>query len=414
MISSLFRARNFQGNPPNVTDQNIRRLYLEILFASVLGAIITFNSAFAIHLGASKELVALLSSAPALIAAIGSIPSARFLSQRINRKLWLFGSLFALRAGYLVVAFIPLLSPTHAAEWFVIWIIALNLPSIFFANGFQVLIGDIVPADRRARVVARRQIIWSVGLVIVSVLSGAWLDSVAFPLNYELMFGFGFVTVLGSQYFLNRLSFPAKLPRPDPQAPAPNEKVAMSPPIARLLFNMIIYQLGLSLSAPLFNIYYIEKLHTTDGWIGLNGAVASAGVIVGYYIWERLLRRRTFGWSQRRATLLTWVFPIGLAFAKDLNFIMFINFLVNIMHSVVDLSNFNVLLTISRPNERIAYVSWFNAAVNLSTFIAPLAGVWIADRYGIPFALLVSGGLRILGGILFNVNRVDTTAVTQS
>src|SRR6476469_3003184 len=98
MITSLLRASSTQRPPQSTTDKNIRRLYLEIMFASVLGAIITFNSAFAIRLKASNELVALLTSAPALIAAIGSIPSARFLSQRINRKLWLFGSLFLLRA----------------------------------------------------------------------------------------------------------------------------------------------------------------------------------------------------------------------------------------------------------------------------------------------------------------------------
>jgi MFS family permease len=408
MFISLLGVGSAQRSPQTTTDKNIRRLYLEILFASVLGAIITFNSAFAIRLKASNELVALLTSAPALIAAIGSIPSARFLSQRINRKAWLFGSLLVLRAGYLGVAFIPILFPVHTAEWLVAWIIVLNLPAIFFTNGFQVLLGDIIPVDRRALVVARRQIIWSVGTVAVSALSGAWLDRVPFPLNYELMYGFGFVTVLGSQYFLNRLEFLAKqTPLRVVQTTAPTERVTMRPPIRRLLINMIVYQLGLSVPASLFNIYYINTLHTNDGWIGLNSAAASAGVIVGYLLWERLLRHRTFGWSQRRATMLTWLFPVGLAFATDLNFIMFINFLVNVMHSGVDLSNFNVLLMISKPHERAAYVSWFNAAVNLSTFIAPLIGVWLAGQFGIPFALIVSGVIRIIGGILFNVNRVD-------
>src|SRR5688572_27604981 len=89
----------FLGTPGTVTERNIRYLYLEILFAAVLGGITTFNSAFAIRLGASKELIAWLSAAPALIAAIGSIPSARFLASRRKRKAWLFGSLFLTRAG---------------------------------------------------------------------------------------------------------------------------------------------------------------------------------------------------------------------------------------------------------------------------------------------------------------------------
>src|ERR1051325_2569589 len=127
----------FMGTPGTVTDLNIRNLYLEILFAAVLGGIATFNSAFAIRLGASKELIAWLSAAPALIAAIGSIPAARFLAGRRKRKLWLFGSLFLTRVGYGVIALMPLLFRTNTALWLVILIVVLNLPAIFFSNGWS-------------------------------------------------------------------------------------------------------------------------------------------------------------------------------------------------------------------------------------------------------------------------------------
>src|SRR5260221_10941034 len=81
----------------SVTERNIRYLYIEILFSSILGGIITFNSAFAIRLGASNDLNALLYSAPALLSALASIPSAHFLARRVNRRLWLFGSIFIMR-----------------------------------------------------------------------------------------------------------------------------------------------------------------------------------------------------------------------------------------------------------------------------------------------------------------------------
>src|SRR5262249_53934332 len=162
--------------------------------------------------------------------------------------------------------------------------------------------------------------------------------------------------------------------------------------------------------APLFNIYYINHLHTTDGWLGINAAAGSLGVVIGYLAWERLLRRHTFSWAQRRASLFTWVFPTVLGLIPDLNVIMAANLFVNVMHSGVDLSNFNVLLRISQPHERAAYVSWFNAAISVSTFIAPLVGVWIVgligDQYGIQTVLVLSGMLRLLGGTLFNINRV--------
>src|SRR5260221_6140930 len=185
-------------SPQAIAATNIRYLYLEIAFASVLGAIITFNSAFAIRLGASNQLVALLTSAPALLAALGSIPSARFLARRIHHRFWLFGSLFVYRLGYLIVALMPILFPLYTATWLVIWIVLLNLPIILFTNGWHVLLGDIIPEDARAFVVSRRQILWSLGLIVVSALGGVWLDRVSFPTNSEMLDGLRLMTGPGS------------------------------------------------------------------------------------------------------------------------------------------------------------------------------------------------------------------------
>lgn len=407
---------SWQGSPDTI-DRNIRYLYLEILFASILGAIIaSFNSAFAIHLGASDTLIALLTSAPALLSAVASIPAARYLATRKNRRIWLWSSLFLTRFGYLVVALMPILIRINTATWLVIWIIALNLPGIFFGNGFQVLLFDLLPENKRAFVVARRQVIYSIGLVIITALAGAWLDSAPFPLNYELLYGFGFVTVLGSHYYLNKLVFPENAPRPPTMGPvqaAPPlpEPVHVQPPIRRFLINMIVYQFGLSMPGALFNIYYINSLHASDGWLGINGAAGSAGVIVGYIIWERLLRRHTYSWAQQRASLFTWVFPVAVGLIPNLYIIALANFLVNVMHSGVDLSNFNVLVRIARPHERMAYVSWFNTVVNISAFVAPLLGTWMAisfgERYGIQIIMIVAGTIRFAGGLLFNLNRVE-------
>jgi len=396
-------------NPQAIAAANIRYLYLEIAFASVLGAIITFNSAFAIRLGASNELVALLTSAPALLAAVGSIPSARFLTRRIHHRGWLFGSLFIYRLGYLLIAFMPILFPMNTATWLVFWIVLLNLPVILFTNGWHVLLGDIIPEAERAFVVSRRQILWSVGLIFVSALGGVWLDQVSFPANYELLYGFGFVTVLGSQFFLGRLTMPDKhrhltnVPRQE----APREPVVMHRPIKRLLVNMIVYQIGLSLPAALYNIYYIRNLKVSDGWIGLSNAAGSIGVILGYFMWERLLRRYSYGWVQRRASLLTWIYPITLCFVTDLNLLLLCNLVVNMMHSGVDLANFNVLLHISRPHERATYISWFNAGINLSTGIAPLIGGFLADTPGILYVMLIAAIVRFVGGLMFNLYRVE-------
>jgi dipeptide/tripeptide permease len=55
-------------------------------------------------------------------------------------------------------------------------------------------------------------------------------------------------------------------------------------------------------------------------------------------------------------------------------------------------------------------MSWFNMVINGSMFVSPLIGVLVANQWGILVAFMLSGLLRIVGGILFNLTRKTSTA----
>jgi MFS family permease len=425
MFSALLQ-RTF-GPAPDTTERNIRSLYLEIAFASILSAIVSFNSAFAIRLGASNEVVALLTSGPALVAAIFSIPSARFLRTRTNHKPWIFNALLLMRIGYLVVPLLPLLIADQqvAATWFVIWIVLLNIPAIFFTNGFQAMLADVIPEKRRSFVFSRRSIILAIGVAIMSTAVGFYLEAQkdSFPVNYQIMYVFGVLTVLGSSYYLNKLTVPPATHRPtrrnlrvqDVQTLAEDKPIRMTPPIRRMLINMGVYQIGLTIAASLFNVWYINRLHANDQWLGVNSAVANIGVIIGYILWERWLRRHSFGWGMRTASLFTCLFPISVALFPDLNIILFTNFLVNIMHPGVDLSSMNTMLNLAEPAERAVVMSWYNSMVSVVAFLGPLIGAWLAGFVviDIPGVMLIAGLFRIIGSLLFRFNSVEPESTIE-
>ncbi|MCE7946023.1 MAG: MFS transporter [Chloroflexi bacterium CFX4] len=392
------------------TARNIRYLYLEIVFAGVLGAIVTFHAAFIVRLGGTKELVALLSSIPALVSAVFSIPSARLLARLQNRKRWIFGSLLFIRIGTGFIALLPLIFPNDAAAWLVAIVIFLSLPSIFFTNGFQALLADVIPERQRAVVFSTRQIIWAAGIVITSALAGIWLDNAPFPINYQLMYAFGFIVSLGSQHYLNRIIVPESHALPTTVhktvKAADIPKAQLNADIGRMLFNMLIYQAGLTLPGALFTVYYIEELGALDSWLGFNSAIGFAGMVVGNLIWVRLLRRRTYSWAMRTASLFTWLFPVGIALFPDLTAILLINLFVNMIHPGMELGSLNVMFKLGAGEHRAIYMSWYNTVLNISFFAAPLAGVWLASQFSIPVAMLIAGALRFAGGVLFNVNRV--------
>ncbi|HRE46740.1 MAG TPA: MFS transporter [Aggregatilineales bacterium] len=402
--------------PSDVELHNRRLLYIEILFAGVLGGVITFNATFAVRLGATKEHIALLNSIPALVAALFSIPTALFVQRRVNRERWIFRSLFALRLGYGLLAAVPLLfgATQTAAVAVVIWIILLNIPTIFFQNGFQALLAELVPSERRAMVFSMRTAIWSAVVVVTSILAGQWLDWIAFPLNFMILYGFGFLVAMGSNWLVGNLIIPPRkttmiaLSKKGQSAPAalPTERARLTTPVARLLFNTGIYQSGLWLSNGLFAVFYIEILHASNGWIGLNLAVGSFGVVLGNFLWARLLRRRSMTWGLKRAILFTWFFPIGVAVFPYFDTILILNLLVNLGHPGVELCTISLMMKVGSDETRTVYMSWYNTVIQISAFVAPLVGVWIAQRYGIQVAFLIASLLRIIGATLFYVRPV--------
>ena len=437
--------------PPldQTTSRNIQYLYTEIAFASLLGAVVqSFNSAFAIRLGGSQTLVALLTSIPALVAALLSIPTAQFMQSRKHRRAWMFGVLLVYRIGHGLIALIPLvfgfsglvvslISPAgiandslrrlffddHTAELFVIAVIGLNIPAIMFINPFQAMLGDVIPDHRRPFVISRRAVLWALGIALGSRVIGAFLEHYkdAFPLNYQIIYVIGCLTSLVSSYFLWKIKVPPKYIDRNTDAPGRwkaarpvRTAVKLSAPIKRMLFNTLIYHTGLTIAVPLFNIHYIRTLNATDDWLGFNALAGNLGFVCGNFLWERLSRRYGLGWTLRVATGLTFIFPLGIVLFPNLGAIALLNFLVNLAHPGVDLATFNLMIGMSEPQDRPIIMSWHNTVINTALFVMPLVGAWLASSITIPGVLLIAAVARIIGNLLFQFNRVDTEPAKPS
>ncbi|MHB8625705.1 MAG: MFS transporter [Aggregatilineales bacterium] len=413
MILNTFNIRAITQRPANVTEANIRYLYAEIFFAGVMAAITsTYNSLLAVRFGAPNWLIGVLIAAPALIAVALSIPSAHFLERKKDRVGWLLGSLAFMRLGYLVVPALPLFVQGQTAAMLIVgWIILLSVPTAMFTNGFNAILAELIPPQRRAFVFSRRAIIYSLTITLTLPITGAWLNAVPFPMNYQVVYMVGVILVMGSQYFLGRVVIPkSDLPtRSTANQPVTAVRAPLTPPIARMVFNSLVYQLGLQISGPLFVIYYVNTLHVSDGLISLNTAAGTFGVVFGLFLWEAALRKRSYGWALRTASLGTWIFPFTVAFSTNFSLIIAANFVVNLLHPGVDLSSINVMFNLSPPQLRNMYMSYYTMGISVSAFVAPLSAVPLAGWVGIPAVMLLSAALRLTGGALFQVNRVPET-----
>ena len=304
-------------------EHNMMCLYMEVVFAGVLAAVATFNAPFVLRGGGSQNLVGLLSSLPALVAMFLFLPSARIWEKQRGYARLIPFSLGAARIGYLVIALLPFFKGMDVPAVTVAVLVAMAAPSVFFSTGWSPMLSDVVPARSRATVLAWRAILSSGTIAIFTYLIGLLLDHGVFPTNYQWMY---FIGLLGgglSVFFVARMRMPAPpegaaTPQAEEATAAGGESDAdagqpahLAPPrgrrvpwraalrgavqehpaFARIIVNTFVFDFGASLVGPLYVILFVRGLAASDSWVGLNATLANIGVVVGYWLWRKVVRR---------------------------------------------------------------------------------------------------------------------------
>jgi len=419
----LARARRALLTPVNPatadqTGRNINYLCSEVIWAAMLSTAAAFNATYALRLGASNEMITWLSSLPALIAMLVLIPSARFLESRSNRISWLWASLLAARLGYGLLAILPWLISSHRAEAVIWLLIAIQIPSNFFAAGFNPLFADIVPERDRTWVIARRNSLASAVVVVLTFLAGQWLVLssrlrwFAFPINFQLLYLLGFIGSLGSSFILLKIKVPpskaaasARSGKPSqPRANGLRNMFRVNRDFSIIMFNTLVFNAGAWLVGPLYIIFFVRELGATDAWVGLNTTLANAAVIVGYILWRRWIRML----GNRRALAISAPLGAGYAFLvslfPNLTAILVWGACVNLINPGINLSHFTMLLKLAPDDHRTSYLALFSTVMNVGAFVLPMIGLALANILGIRTVLLIGGGIRLVGAILFYVH----------
>lgn len=423
---SRWPRRILRPNPVGVDDRNAWNLSVEVFWAAILSSAAAFNAAFAVRLGASSTQIGLLTSLPALLAVLVTIPAGRFLEQRAKRKNWILGSLFIHRTGYLLIALLPLLTLAGLSLGAVVVgvLVAMSIPAHFFGVGFNAMLADIVPEKRRSAVFATRNMI-NASIVSIGVfLAGLWLDRLPFPLNYQLIYGFGYAASLVSLYYLLKIQV-----ADSPIRPAKIQKWSWrrqwqtlqtfrreQNEFVRIVVNTLLHGLAVWAAAPLYILYFVRELGASDAWIGLHGTIANVAAIIGYALWHRLMRQ----WGESKTLKLTilgvGLYPLLVGFSPALTPILFAVALNGLITPGVGLSHFNTLLKVCPDEQRPSYLAFYTTIMNIGAFVAPLAGVALANRFGLGPTLIGCGLCLILGSASFSIwpIRVADTNIISS
>jgi hypothetical protein len=417
--------RLFRLDLARIEHRNAWYLVVEMFWASMLAAAATFNAAYAIRLGATNTHVSLLSSIPALMAVLVSIPAGQFLQKRPKRKPWLLWSLGLYRFGYLAVILIPWLPLEGAVSglMMVLILVTISIPAHFFNVGWIPMLSEVIPENMRASVFSARNIFYNLVLSVSGLFFGFWLDRIIFPINYQTLYFFGFACSMASLYYITKIEIPDS-PYAPAEGPPPRSfnarwnlfKKALDsqPGFMRITINTWLHGVGVWMAVPLYVLYFVRDLKASEGWLGVNGTVASLATIAGYFLWRSVIQRQGELLILRLTIVCVGLYPFVVGLLPSLPLILIATALNGLLAPGVNLSHFNTLLKVTPEKERPGYTALYMTAANIGAFICPLLGIALANAAGFSQALVICGVLSIFGSMSFWFWPVSQPAQAQT
>jgi hypothetical protein len=247
---------------------------------------------------------------------------------------------------------------------------------------------------------------------VTVALVGQVLSRIGFPINYQIVFLSLSLGGLVSYYFSSHIELPDAEPPTQLVGQSPLQQIKAYAALVRgerafvsFMAKRFVHMSGMALATPLFPLYYVRAVQASDAWIGLINTVHTGIVLVGYYFWTRQSKSRGSRFVLLWTTFGMSLYPIGIAFTLQVEWIALYAGLAGIVQAGLDLVLFDELMKTFPAKYSATFVSIAQSLQYLSTVAAPLVGTALADQIGLSGALVVSGVLRLIGFGMFALGK---------
>jgi len=382
---------------------------IDAIGVSISNVAAPFLPVFLTRLGASNFQVGLLSSMPGMTGLVLAMMVGRFLQTRRNIVPWYGVSRLMVILCYALTGILTLL----VSEKFVIistlaiWAFA-TLPQTALAVAFSVVMNAVAGPAGRYALLSRRWAIFGLTGVIGTFIVTRLIDLIAFPVNYAIMF---MVLSLGgffSFYFSRKIQLPDRVPPPFINSLSPRQNLSNytrllreNPAFLSFASKRFVYFSAIVLAQPIMPLYLVHEVHATDGQIGTVNMTLTLVMLVGYFLWPWVSRKRGGRFVLLATTLGMTLYPALSAATPQINLIIFYAGIAGLFQAGLDLVFFDELMKTVPADYSATFVALAQSMQYMSMIVAPLLGTWLADYIGLGGALWLSAGLRLIGFFLF-------------
>lgn len=407
MKSLRWSAAPLEATP--IQRKNFLNVQIDAIGIGLASAAATFLPVFFTRLGASNVEVGLLTSMPALTGLILAIPLGRFLQSRRQIVPWFSAARLMVVSSYAFTGLVTLLIPdVHQIRAVLLIWAAATLPQTIVAVCFSVVMNAVAGPNHRYDLMSRRWSILGVTTAITVALVGQVLDTIVFPLNYQIAFLGLSVGGLISFYYSSHINLPDQQVETGLSGSSWLDRlrdyirlIAGEPAFVRFSLKRLVYMFGATLAVPLFPLYFVREVQASDAWIGVINTAQSAILLLGYFLWTRTTRMRGSRFVLVWTTLGMAIYPALVAFTHRVEMIAIYAGISGIFQAGIDLVFFDELMKTVPPQYSATFVSLAQSMQYLAAILAPILGTLLADSYGLGVGLLVSALVRLVGFGLF-------------
>jgi hypothetical protein len=397
------------NSPSEQRRLNFRYVQIDAIGVSISNVAAPFLPVFLTRLGATNFQVGLLSSMPGVTGLLLAILVGRFLQTRRNVVPWYSVSRLMVISCYALTGILTLLLSQSflVSSTLAIWAFA-TLPQTALAVAFSVVMNAVAGAEGRYALLSRRWAIFGITSVVGTFLVTSVIDLVPFPMNYAFMF-------LGlSLGGLLSYTFSTRIQIPDQPSTSLDMRVSFpetlrnylvllktNPAFVSFSTKRFVYFSAIALSAPIMPLFLVRTVGASDSQIGTINMAFTMVMLVGYFLWPWVSRRRGGRIVLLATTLGMVLYPALTAANPAVERIIFFAGLGGLFQAGLDLVFFDELMKTVPPEYSATFVSLAQSMQYLATTLAPLVGTWLAGFIGLGGALWLSAGVRLLGFALF-------------
>ncbi|MCD6286069.1 MAG: MFS transporter [Anaerolineae bacterium] len=410
--------------PAQLSAVNRNILYLTLDTAVqglMMGGIFSFLAVFLVRLGATTLQTSLLTSLPAIVMVISSLPSGAFIQkQRDLVRLTNIVRLFH-RGSILLVALLPSFVHEHLIEVIIFLWTVKAITNAMLESSWMAVVAEVIPARRRASVNGMRWTVMGITTALAGALFGTMLDTIAFPLNYQIVFIISFLGGATGMVFWGKIRIPENVQVTRQKRRTKSIQAQLSaywqsirvPAFLRYELTISVLRLALNLPVALYSIYWIRELNTSDLWIGWRATASQLAMIVGYFLWGRVVQRRGHVIPLLVCTLGVGFTPVLTAFIPGQTWLPAIAIIQGLFITGMNLSTFDILFAVCPDDRRPTFFAVNTMLASLMIFLAPMLGSALADRIGIRGVFFITGGIHVVAMVLFWRFRVAEAAEAE-